>query len=240
MRKLLILLIITALAGISSAASVQLGAVADTDIRQVAPDYGLSNRSGMWVSSVSDNGIKGYMRFELPTDIDYVTSATLTLSRDIAGAWNSTYDIYGLDDDVTANDWEEINSARNPGDPYTMGLTWNNAPGNDTASETTFDPAESSMLGDFQVVGYNYGGTAGDTYSISGASLLNFLNGDTDENVTFMISRHSGESTSLDIFGVRETEAAATLTLEYVAVPEPATLALIGLGGLFIRKKRSS
>jgi hypothetical protein len=237
MRKVLLLILAASVCTVS-AVTVDIGAAADTDIRQIAPDYGLSNRSGMWTSSVTGNSIKGYMRFELPTDIDYIVSASLTLTRHAAGAWNFTYDIYGLDDDVAENDWQEINSARNPGDPYTLGLTWNNAPGNDTSSATSFDPAESSMLGSFMVLGSTYGGAAGETYSVSTVNVANFLETDSDGNVTFMIARNSGESTSLDVFGTRETSTPAVLSIEYVAVPEPLTIALLGVGGIFIRIRK--
>lgn len=232
------LIIVCALTTLASAATVQLTAVADTDVRMAAEDYAHSTRTGMWVSSVSTNAMKGYMRFELPTDIDYVTSATLTLTRQVAGAWSPTYDIYGLDDDLIENDWLEINSARNPGEPYTRGLTWNNAPANDKTTANSFLAADSSMLSSFAVVGYNHGGSAGDTYSISGANLVNFLDVDSDGNVTFMIARNSGESTSLDVFGTKETGTAAMLSLTYEPVPEPISLALLGLGGLLIRRKK--
>ncbi|MFI4910937.1 MAG: hypothetical protein ACIAQZ_04650 [Sedimentisphaeraceae bacterium JB056] len=197
--------------------TVTLSAVADTDIRMAAPDYAHSTRTGMWVSSQSTNGMKGYARFTLPTDIGSVVSSTITYNRTVAaGAWNSTYDIYVLNDNAVGNDWPSANSARNPGDPYTMGLTWNNAPGNDTTSSILFDTATTSMLGDFTVVGTSYGGTVGDSYSLSNTALNDAISADTDGAITLMISRHFGESSSMDVFGVVETGAPATLSITYI------------------------
>ncbi len=197
--------------------TISLNAVADTDIRYIAPDYAKANRAGIWVSSVTNNAIKGYARFELPTDIGTVLSATITYHRTVnAGAWNSTYDVYGLNNNVLGNDWPELSPGAIPGKDYTFGLTWNNAPGNDTASFVAFDLEKSTMLGAFQVLGTTYGGVKGDSYSVSTAAVKNFLNDDTDGAVTFMISRHFGESTSLDVFGAKETGAPATLSITYV------------------------
>lgn len=214
-------------------ASVVLQTDADADIRSGDLENESYNRSGMPVGnetlsimpgSSSTRNYKAYLRFALPSNIDTVTSATFTISRADAGAWNFLIIGYGLNDNTPGEvDWFESN---------TGGITWNSAPGNDATSPSVFDVNSSTPIGSFTTTGYNNGGASGDSYTIASTSeiapeLVDFINADTNGYITIMLGRHeSGLSSSVDQFKARTGEGPAymdipapTLTLEYTASP---------------------
>jgi hypothetical protein len=216
-------------AAMVNAATVTLTPDADADVRMDAPDYGLGSRDQLYFNTDSNTGkyFKVYMRFELPADFGYAESAQLSLVRSTLGAWNFTYNLHGLKDDVSGQNWVESN-----------GLTWNNAPANDTSSSFAFTQDATGVLDTFSVVGSNNEGTVGGTHTFSSGDLITFLNSDTDGIINLMMSR-AGESSSLEAFASKEngTYAAPQLELTYV-VPEPVSIALLGFGALVLRRKK--
>lgn len=219
LSRLLIALSVTAVAARTApAVEVVLETDADADIRSADLADNSYNRSVMVVGDTPTRDYKAYMRFDLPNNIDVVNSATFTVSRAVAGAWNFAYYAFGLNDGVAGEtDWIESN---------TEGITWNTAPGNDPSSGSGF--IDATPIGSFSVTGVNNGGASGDSYSFSTQELADFINADSNGYVTIMISRPGGsESTSYDQLAARTGSGTAhglpgaMLTLEYsVAIIE--------------------
>lgn len=198
--------------------TVTLTPAADTDIRQAAPDYCKSNRDIWLAKNNTNDGIKTYIKFQLPDDVDTVLSAEFQTTRKIAGAWNFVYNIHGMNDNAVGNDWPEISPGNIPGLPYTSGLTWNNAPVNDANSTYGFTSDATGVLAAFTVIGSNNGGTPGDTYTASSPALADFLNTDTDSVVTLLIGR-PGFSSSADQFYTKDQAVSEPPKLVITYVP---------------------
>lgn len=186
---------------------------ADAEIRSKDLANTAYDKETLWiVQGNSDPSVarcgKGYVRFKLPVDFGLALNATCTVTRASVGAWNWIYTVNGLDDGVAGEmSWVEKDGT---------GMTWNGAPGNIATSPDGF--TDSTVVGAFTTTGSNYGGTAGDAYTVSGANLVDFLNADSNGYVTLMIGR-GGISSSSDLFASREnaTYAAPALSLEYIA-----------------------
>lgn len=224
----------------AQAVVVNLIAHADVDLRSadLAP-HGF-DRTVMVIGNgggdpATQRNFKGMVRFELPADFATATSATFELTRAVARNFNAGMNVSGLNDGP-ADNWLEVNGS-NIGpvgsDPNLVGTTWNNAPGNIVTS--TFEFSDSSLLGTFTTLGTSNGGASGDTYSITGANLVNFLNLDSNGFVTLLLGRNNVSSQQEQWAAENHTSLAApTLILEYTPIPEPASLALMGLGGLVL------
>lgn len=132
--------------------------------------------------------------------------------------------VYGLTDESLDN-W----------DPNA--ITWANAPGNDPASAYKADTTETTLLGTF-LLDYNgdKASPVGTVISFSNQSLISFLNSDTNGQVTFILGRTGRNSQKNLLFAsdTHSTLAPPTLAL----VPEPSAIALLGLGGLAILRRR--
>ncbi len=136
MKKVMLFVLVTALvaSSISLAVVTDIVVSADTDIRTAAPDYAKANRTEHFIVNASTtNAAKAYLKFELPADFQSATDAELTLTRAVTGAWSFEYWLYALKDNAVGNDWPELSPGANAGNPYTTGMTWNNAPGNNPA-----------------------------------------------------------------------------------------------------------
>lgn len=210
------------------AASITLIPDADADIRSSVPTDGF-NRTVLVVGG-NANMHKTYVRFELPSDFGTATSATFTVVRALARPSGYSTQVWGLDDGVAGEaNWVEANGAG--------GASWNSAPGNDTTSFSNFNDA--AVLGNFTTVGTGSGGAAGDSYSVSGAPLVSFLNADSNGFVTLMLAYTSSTSTN-EQFAAQTGSGTATpydgprLTLEYEPIPEPASLSLAAVVGGFL------
>jgi hypothetical protein len=227
----------------ASPVTVSLTPVADSDVRwtndPADSDYAKGNRSTLYINYVTSthDEAKAYVRYQLPSDFGSAVSATFSMVRVVMDAWNEDYNVYGLKDSAAGNDWQDITAGMYYG-ACEGGLTWNNAPANNTTSGNGFTSDATASLGMFSTIGNNNGGSNYGTYSVSTGDMVSFLNTDTDKNVTFMVSR-AGDSSSGAEFASREngTYAAPTLLLTYNPVPEPASIMIFGLVAGFVLKR---
>lgn len=189
---------------------VDIFATADSDIRSNAPDYAKGNREehAIYYQWDFDNSHL-YVRFDLPEDFRVASDAVFKItSADSISNWE--YQVYGLNDDVAGNDWQDLS----PGDYYgspSGGLTWNNAPGNDTTENNSLISSETTLLGVMTEIG-DYIET-----SFSNSSLVDFINGDSDKKITLILARNEGQQSYNSTFVSKEnaTYAGPLLELTY-------------------------
>jgi len=177
-----------------------------------------------------------FLRFDIS---DYVSGSftgtpTLGLTKYRDDDTGTDLIVYGLNESVDT--WVE------------GGLTYNNAPG--ITPETPANGDNDVNLTEVSVLvtdaeGFELTGNEGDAITVSDSDFLTFLNDDTDGLVTFIIARKDDNS-GIDDIATKETttlgsgatitlgSGAPTLTFEGTLIPEPASLALLGLGGLMM------
>ncbi|QDU33271.1 hypothetical protein KS4_13160 [Poriferisphaera corsica] len=212
--------------------SLDLSPHGDADIRSKDLADNGYNRETLVIGNTgadpsSTRSYKAYIRYALPEDFYEATDATFTITRAVAGPWNYTYKIYGLDDGI-GEDWIEANGP--------SGTTWNNAPGNVATSPWEF--SSSIVVGEYTVIGTKNDGVAGDSYSIDSEDLVDFVNNDSNGFITLMIGR-TNLSSAVEQFASRSHGSfnAPTLSLTYdqVPIPEPSSMALLSMaGGLLV------
>jgi hypothetical protein len=176
----------------------------------------------------------GYFRFDLSNVSGDLSGATLTFN--FAGSNRTrTMDVYGLSDE-SGDSWDE------------GAMTYQNAPGiiqpadGGAAYESgsaSLDTSKLSLLTQFTTPGNGLSvTTAADT------DLDSFLASDTNKLVTFVLYTDTSDSSQSFSVSTKESAAGAsvypTLTLPNAtaAVPEPASAALLGMGGLALLARR--
>ncbi|HSV27098.1 MAG TPA: PEP-CTERM sorting domain-containing protein [Sedimentisphaerales bacterium] len=162
-----------------------------------------------------------------------ISAATLTIYLGSARTAASA-DLWGINNTTSENAGWTATS-----------ITWWNAPGNDVASITALDTAEATLIfSQYAVTGVQFA-----AIQFVGQELINFLNQDlpveegdaTDGSgiVQFALANSTGETVFLahthgtTIGGHAAGALAPTLTV----IPEPATLVILGLGGLLLRRR---
>ncbi len=162
---------------------------------------------------------KTYLRFDLSSlPEESFEAVLLKLTATGSDGTLHTFNVYGLNDDLDADNWSET------------AVTWNNAPANDD-SLGAVDLAEATFLGDVAGV------TAGSTLAFGTQELHDFIAADTDKLVTLIITRANNDpnfaSASHSFYSKEAGDLALAPTLAFVtplAVPEPSTLVLLGMG----------
>jgi len=202
-------------------ATISLSSVADATASEpnATSNFGTATTLEVKNQSATTNERKSYIRFSLSSVTQTIDAASVTFTLPSGTGGARTYTLYGLKDNATGNSWSET------------GITWNNAPANDTADGGTFT-SDALLLSS---VAFGAGGVT--TVTFTDVAIKNFLNADTDDLVTFMLYRTNSNAT-VDTFNSRE--AASGGPLLSIEVPEPSTLSFAGLGavGLLARRKR--
>jgi hypothetical protein len=188
-----------------------------------------SNIDKSWVkfdlANIGKGGIANYLVGGLKNSQIVIDSAVVSLYLlDPTAA--RTFDVSYLNDSTTENiSW--VGSKTDP-----LMLTWNNAPGNDTTSATAMLASKVQYIG-------NYSVPATDGYRVQ-IDIKNFISDDTDGIVQLALHNSSGQ---VDIANHSVTgtynppSLPPSLDIQYHLIPEPATLAILGLGGLLLRRR---
>ena len=242
MKKTLSAVLAAALVAGLGAAVAQAGVItispqADSYLNKNSPDNNYGSAAVILVRANPAAVYKAYMRFDLSgiSNLSQISSATLHLTATNSNGttlstWvNQTVSIYGLYD----SSWGEgTGPLAGVSDTTGNTITWNHAPSNDTSSSTGFlSPA--TLIDTF-----NANGTVGE-YAFTSTALANYLKNATAGGTVTLLLNTTG--TSGIYMGSRDNGASARRpSLDVTVVPEPATLALLGLGGIatVLRKRR--
>ncbi len=122
-----------------------------------------------------DKSAKSWIKFDISgLDVGNLETATLTVALHEAKTGNRNFDVSYVNDDCLDNiAWDERN------------LTWDNAPGNNTADFIGLDVGKTTLLGTV-----NYAdGVAGDAFTID---VLEAIESDTDGIVQFVLHNSNG------------------------------------------------
>ena len=157
-------------------------------------NYG--SETGLLIKNVTGgaNDRKVYMRFDV-SGIIMEASLDLTVSTNNEGGGGTTpqtftVEVYGLAESLD-HTWAEDT------------ITWNNAPGNVTTNHD-FN-TDATMLGSFLVDQT----PAGDTISFSDPALVDFINADTDNQITLLFRRTTGNGSHNLGFASKEHASAS-------------------------------
>lgn len=187
--------------------------------------------------SLSTDCEKAYVQFQMPGDetgSDYtdVTSVSLGIYQTTTPALSLTQRTFLINDGLDTADCETY--------------TWNNAPGNTAVGLACYpfvedyyaDTTEAVYMGQVATRNEGDGDTFVDDIVLLAGTDSPILD-DTDGLFTVMFSQWQ-YYLYVKTFASTETAAgeahAPTLTLELI--PEPATMALLGLGGLFLSRRK--
>ena len=182
------------------AVDIDIGSpVIDAHVR--SSPYNTSNYgaiSYLLLKSSSSFG-KGYMRFDTSSIRGTVINASLTLTAvaidpadDVQVNFYGMYDIASWNSGNTEANWIE------------NGIVYDNAPGNNIGSATGFLTLNTTYLGSaVPALG------PGESFSFSSSALVDFVNDDSNQQVTIMISVGDNINAMIIYFGSREDIAKA-------------------------------
>jgi hypothetical protein len=143
-----------------------------TDV--TAADTNKHDSSKLSVRS-DDKSAKSWIKFDISgLDVGNLETATLTVALHEAKSGDRDFDVSYVNDDCLDNiDWDE------------RSLTWNNAPGNNTADFGGLDTSKTTLLGTVNFTD----GVPGDAFTID---VLEALESDTDGIVQFVLHNSNG------------------------------------------------
>ncbi len=180
---------------------------------EAAQNFGAENRLRVRHHTDTTNirHRKSYLRFclqDLPFPAGEITDARLELA--LITAQPGTYRVWAIRDGFSgdvAGAWTAT------------GLTWNNAPHNDTASGTALDPAGAELLGTFVVTS---GAATASFRASQSPALLQALRADTNGLVTLVLTQQDGGFTSVEFASSRHSMLARpALIVSNEALPPP-------------------
>ena len=208
---------------------------ADTYVRLGQPNNNFGGATQVVIKDANNGSTtrKGYLRFDLSSITQEALQAGLTLdiSTNNQGGNNGTIpaefqnvQVYGLTDESLDN-WNEGT------------IDFDNAPGNQAGDG--LNGSLTTLLGTFNVED-----NAGGSVIFANQNLVDFINADTNGLATLILRRNGGSGSANLGFASKENSTLNAPRLDVVteAVPEPATatLALLSLGGLMMRRKRTA
>jgi methionine-rich copper-binding protein CopC len=143
---------------------------------------------------------KSYIRFDL-TGQDIHATPNASLQFAVSSAWvdATPWQVYGLKNADAGESWGEST------------ITWNNAPANTTSSGDGLVSSRVTLLGTLAVTGAQ---PVGQLLELRSAALDAFLLADTDDRVTFIVTRASTAAGN-SIVAAREDTTFAAPALEF-------------------------
>jgi hypothetical protein len=233
MKMLVVVLIVTFV--LSSAAQAVIVTASQGKVIQYKNDSGVwvaedrlaTRTAGVWGEDTVSNTLdakKSYLQFNLndlyaanPGLKGNITSASLSIYA--KGVTGKNYLVSGLNDgDAAAEAWS-----------YTT-INWFTAPGHVTTSGNGLDATKTALL--YEVTAAEVLPDVASTKDVTA-----FLNTDTDGLVTFIFTA-GGTAYMYNAIAGGNYNAAYVPVL--TIVPEPATMLLLGLGGLISLRRRQS
>ncbi|MHC4856073.1 MAG: CBM96 family carbohydrate-binding protein [Planctomycetota bacterium] len=240
MKKLIVLLLLAACVGLAKADII---ADADTYVRggntltSGTSNFGTEGILAVKRSTAGANkNFKSVIRFDAgSTDLSAATGINLALVLGVANTADDTFNLYGVKDASTLESFGETTLTHASSavfvdqyldtDTYPLGIDTSVASGYFYDSDS--DGAD--VLASFSV---SSTAAAGDAFNISTAEMLAFAQASADSLLTFVLVKVNDSGKTQFASKENLTYAGPTLT-----IPEPATLVLLGLGGLLLRRR---
>ncbi len=171
---------------------------------------------------------KIWFRFDLAgqnADLSALANFTITLGADADTTF--TLQLYALEtgfspgSGVLGTSWTE------------SALTWNNAPGNDTANRTSMT-SDATAIG--SAITINSGTLTGTSFTRSIPLLSDYVQADQTLTLMLSVASQSNSAPTLSIASSENSTAAYRPTLEFSVIPEPASplMVLMAMAGLVL------
>ena len=214
------------------------GRGADTTIYKLQPNNNLAHAYSLVVKNdqpVFSHTRQIYIRMDLVSAPGPITDAVLILTAMQSSITFDppvifTFDLWGLNDGHASEEWVEGSGQQGVvGGTPPVPITWNNAPANDTSNGGVI-ASQTTLLGSFTI---SNSLADGEQIAISTPSLLSFLQSDTDDLVTFIMTRRHVTQPSPNVGHVFASKEHGTLsppTLDLTVIPEPSTALLLAFG----------